>query len=74
VIDKNILEEMEIFKQDNEWSKNVYYCNIIEDSIDIEETDTLFNVIDKINSISWSNGFRDGKKQRSKDLMELLSN
>lgn len=66
------LEKMGILTERTKLNPNRYWCNTIQDYINIKGTDTIEDVLNMIFSSGYVQGIETGKRQRSNEIKALL--
>jgi hypothetical protein len=68
------LEKIGIIKDGGKLKPFNYWCNVTQSSIKIYSTDTMEDVVKAIYDQGIEDGIREGKKQRSNQINDLLNN
>jgi hypothetical protein len=68
------LEKIGIIRDGGNLRPNRYWCNTLQDHINILRTDTMEDVLGYIFKEGVERGIKEGKEKRSNEIMGLLKN
>ena len=68
------LERIGIFKDSTKLKPFNHWCNVTESFMNIYKTETLEDVVKRIYEEGVTDGIKEGKEQRSKQIKGLLNN
>ncbi len=71
---KSQLKNLGIIPEKSKLHPNRYWCNVTQNYIDISRNDSDEQIIQQIYDSGVNDGIKEGKEQRSSQILSLLTN